>query len=149
VNGRCRSDGMTLLVETRQAAAPMRRPLPRGTSVGLVIIAIALLVGVTTASDYGVTIDEFNTDDYGRKALAWYTSGFRDRASFDTVEPLLWYYGPWFQMLIAWVQSWAAADPLTIRHAFTFAAGLCGLGALLPLGLLTYGTWAGTAALLF
>jgi len=139
---------MTLLVETRQAAAPMRRPLPRGTSVGLVIIAVALLVGVTTASDYGVTIDEFNTDDYGRKALAWYTSGFRDRASFDTVEPLLWYYGPWFQMLIAWVQSWAAADPLTIRHALTFAAGLCGLGALLPLGLLTYGAWAGTTALI-
>ena len=117
--------------------------------VGLhVATAIALLVGVATASDYGITIDEFNTEDYGRKALAWYTSGFGDRSSFETVEPLLWYYGPWFQMLIAWVQSWATADPLTMRHALTFVAGLCGLAALLPLGVLTYGAWAGTAALI-
>jgi hypothetical protein len=88
---------MTLLVETRQAAAP-------GASVGLVIHCHCAAGRVTTASDYGVTI------------------GFRDRTSFDTVEPLLRYYGPWFQMLIAWVQLWAAADPLTIRHALTFAA---------------------------
>src|SRR4029079_11487332 len=39
-------------------------------------------------------------------------------------------------------------DPLTIRHALTFALGLFGLGALLPLGLMTYGAWAGTAALI-
>jgi hypothetical protein len=30
----------------------------------------------------------------------------------------------------------------------TFVAGLCGLAALLPLGVLTYGAWAGTAALI-
>ena len=138
----------SLLVDTRQAVVGTRQPLPSGTLVGILVTAIALVVGIATAGDYGITIDEFNTEDYGRKALAWYTSGFRDRSSFETVEPLLWYYGPWFQMLIAWVQSWAAADPLTIRHALTFVAGLCGLAALLPLGVLTYGAWAGTAALI-
>ena len=138
----------SLLVDTRQAVVGTRQPLPSGTLVGMLVTAIALVVGIATAGDYGITIDEFNTEDYGRKALAWYTSGFRDRSSFETVEPLLWYYGPWFQMLIAWVQSWATADPLTIRHALTFVAGLCGLAALLPLGVLTYGAWAGTAALI-
>ena len=118
------SFGPSLLVDTRQAVVETRQPLPSGTFVGMLVTAIALVVGIATAGDYGITIDEFNTEDYGRKALAWYTSGFRDRSSFEMVEPLLWYYGPWFQMLIAWVQSWATADPLTIRHALTFVAGL-------------------------
>jgi hypothetical protein len=142
-----RSRGANLLVDIGHFVARTREPFPSGTAVGILIAAIALVAGAVTAGDYGITIDEFNTEDYGRKALAWYTSGFTDRASFETVEPPLWYYGPWFQMLIAWVQSWGAGDPLTIRHALTYAAGLCGLGALLPLGLGTYGAWAGTAAL--
>jgi hypothetical protein len=126
-----------------------RPALPSGAIIiGIIIIVVVLTIGMVTAGNYGISIDEFNTEDYGRKALAWYTSGFRDRASFETVEPLLWYYGPWFQILIAWIQSWSAADPLTIRHALTFALGLFGLGALLPLGLMTYGAWAGTAALI-
>jgi hypothetical protein len=126
-----------------------RSALPSGAIIiGIIIIVVVLTIGMVTAGNYGISIDEFNTEDYGRKALAWYTSGFRDRASFETVEPLLWYYGPWFQILIAWIQSWLAADPLTIRHALTFALGLCGLGALIPLGLMTYGAWAGTAALI-
>jgi hypothetical protein len=66
---------------------------------GTVILAMALVTGLTTASHYGMTIDEFNTDDYGPKALAWYISGFTDRSHFETVEFSLWYYGPWFQIL--------------------------------------------------
>src|SRR5947207_1862607 len=131
-----RSYSADLFADTTNAVARTRWPPSSGTTFGILIFAIALVVGLATAGDYGITIDEFNTEDYGRKALAWYTSGFRDRASFEAVEPPLWYYGPWFQMLVAWVQSWAVADPLTIRHALTFVAGLCGLAALLPLGVL-------------
>jgi len=61
-----------------------------------VLLIAALIIGLTTAGDYGATIDEFNTNDYGPKALAWYTSGFTDRSQFETVEFSLWYYGPWF-----------------------------------------------------
>jgi hypothetical protein len=32
---------------------------------------VVLGVGVSTAADYGISIDEFNADDYGPKALAW------------------------------------------------------------------------------
>jgi hypothetical protein len=69
------------------------------------VLGLALLIGLATAGDYGFTIDEFNMDDYGPKALAWYTSGFTDQSHFETVETWLWACGPWFQILTAIVQS--------------------------------------------
>ena len=113
----------------------------------MLLLGIALAVGLATAADYGVTIDEFNANDYGPKALAWYTSGFSDRSHFETVEAPLWYYGPWFQMLTAAVQALNLADPLTVRHAMTFLIGLIGLAALLPMARLSVGRWAGPVAL--
>jgi hypothetical protein len=107
---------------------------------------LALIVGLATATDYGITIDEFNTDDYGPKALAWYTSGFTDHSQFETVEFSLWYYGPWFQMLTAFLQSLKLGDPLTVRHATTFVVGLTGIAALLPIARLSAGRWAGPVA---
>lgn|GEM_PF-670120 len=114
---------------------------------GTILLGVALAIGLATASDYGVTIDEFNANDYGPKALAWYTSGFADRSHFETVEAPLWYYGPWFQMLTAAVQRLNLADPLTVRHAMTFLVGLTGLAALLPMARLSVGRWAGPVAL--
>ncbi len=116
-------------------------------AVALAVLATALVVGLATAADYGITIDEFNADDYGPKALAWYTSGFTDRSQFETVEAPLWYYGPWFQMLTAAVQSLRLADPLTIRHALFFALGLTGVAALYPMARLAFGRWVGPAAI--
>ena len=113
---------------------------------GATILAVALVIGLATASHYGTTVDEFNTNDYGPKALAWYTTGFTDRSHFETVEFSLWYYGPWYQMLTAFVQSLRLADPLTVRHAMTFLVGLAGLAALLPIARLSVGRWAGPVA---
>jgi hypothetical protein len=112
-----------------------------------VLLSAALVVGLATAADYGLTVDEFNTDDYGPKALAWYTSGFKDRSHFETVEFSLWYYGPWFHMLTAYLQSFDFADRITVRHAMTFLAGLGGIAALLPIGRLAVGRWAGLVAI--
>ena len=105
---------------------------------GEIIAAAALLgavlaVGLATATDYPLTVDEFNTDDYGPKALAWYTSGFKDRSHFETVEFSLWYYGSWFHMLVAYVQSFNFADHVAVRHSMTFLAGLASVAALLPM----------------
>lgn len=124
--------------------------LPRTDWEFLLVIALlagALMVGLATASDYGISIDEFNADDYGPKALAWYTSGFTDRSHFETVEFSLWYYGPWFHMLTSFVQSFDLADRFTVRHAMTFLIGLGGLAALLPIGRLAAGRWAGLTAI--
>jgi hypothetical protein len=115
--------------------------------VAAALLAAALVVGLSTAADYGLAVDEFNTDDYGPKALAWYTSGFKDRSHFETVEFSLWYYGPWFQMLTAYVQSFDFTDRITVRHAMTFLVGLAGVAALLPIGRLAAGRWAGLAAI--
>src|SRR5882724_2264534 len=81
----------------------------------LLVGAIAV-IGLVTAGDYGITVDEFNADAYGPKSLAWYTSGFTDHSSFETVEDTLWYYGPWSHMLIAAVQSLGIAEHWAVRH---------------------------------
>jgi hypothetical protein len=111
------------------------------------LLSVALVVGLSTVADYGLTVDEFNTADYGPKALAWYTSGFKDRSHFETVESPLWYYGPWFHMLTAYIQSFDFADPIIVMHAMTFLVGLAGIAALLPIGRLAVGRWAGLAAI--
>jgi hypothetical protein len=110
------------------------------------LLSAVLVIGLATVGDYGITVDEFNADDYGPKALAWYTSGFTDRSSFETVEDTLWYYGPWFHILTAIVQSFGIADPWTVRHAMTFITGLAGIAALVPIGRLAVGRWAGLVA---
>ncbi len=114
---------------------------------GVGLLGVALVVGLATARNYGLTVDEFNTDDYGPKALAWYTSGFTDRSQFETVEQFLWYYGPWHQILTAIVQSLKLTDAFTVRHAMTFLAGLAGVAALIPIAHLSVGRWAGPVAI--
>jgi hypothetical protein len=47
----------------QRAIAPARLGLPSGTAVGIMSIAVTLVVEVVTAGDYGITIDEFNTED--------------------------------------------------------------------------------------
>jgi hypothetical protein len=124
-----------------------KRPIDAEIVAAAGLLSAVLVVGLATAADYGLTVDEFNTDDYGPKALAWYTSGFKDRSHFETVEFSLWYYGPWFQMLTAYIQSFDFADRITVRHAMTFLVGLAGVAALLPLGRLAAGRWTGLAAI--
>jgi hypothetical protein len=125
-----------------------RLPISSDSMAGLGVLGAALLIGLITASDFGFTIDEFNADDYGPKALAWYTTGFIDRSQFETVEEWLWAYGPWFQILTASIQSLHLADPVTVRHAMTFLVGLVGIAALLPIGRVTFGPWAGVIAII-
>jgi hypothetical protein len=139
------------------AADPVPADAPRGRTAAFerdpeILAAIALfsaiaVIGLVTVGDYGIGVDEFNADDYGPKSLAWYTSGFTDRSSFETVENTLWFYGPWFHMLTAFVQSLGLADHWTVRHTLTFLAGLAGIAAVVPMARLAIGRWAGLAAL--
>lgn len=129
----------------RAPAAQMPQPaLDAEMALGGLLLGLVLVIGLVTAPDYGITIDEFNTEDYGPKALAWYLSGFTDRSQFPFEEMAM--YGPWAQMLTTAVQSLGLASALTVRHAVHFVLGLAGIAALLPLGRLVAGKWAGLTA---
>jgi hypothetical protein len=116
--------------------------------VGAALLVAAAIIGLATVAGYGFGVDEFNADDYGPKALAWYTSLGADRSHLETVEPFLWYYGPWPQILTAIAQSFNLTDPITVRHAVTFLVGLAGLAALIPIARVSVGAWAGPLAIL-
>lgn len=134
-------------VSNTAPTARILAPIDAEILATVALLSVVLTIGAATVTEYGITADEFNAQDYGTKALAWFTSGFRDRAMFDTVEDTLWYYGPWFHILVTWVQSLSSANPWTVRHAMTFAAGLLGIAALLPIGRLAVGRWAGFVAI--
>jgi hypothetical protein len=107
-----------------------------------------LVVGFATLRDYGIALDEWNADEYGVKALAWYTSGFNDRGMFNDVEETLWYYGPWFQILTALIQTLDIAGHWTTRHAVTLVTGIVGIAMLVPLARRVAGSWAGLTAII-
>src|ERR1700730_18017232 len=109
------------------------------------VLAAVLLVGLLTIHDQGITVDEFVFDELGPKMLDWYLSGFHQTHSY--YDPDVVYYGPWFQMLVAIVQSLSDADRFDVRHGVTFMVGLAGLAAVVPIGRLVIGRWAGFAAL--
>ena len=115
------------------------------TIASAVLLTGTLVVGLTTVRNYSITVDEFLFDDYGPKALAWYTSGGTDTSLYYHYDN--WLYGPWFQMLVASAQAFDLADRFDIRHAMTFLVGLAGLAALVPLGRIVVGPWAGFTAL--
>jgi hypothetical protein len=105
-----------------------------------------LVVGFATLRDYGIALDEWNADDYGVKALAWYASGFHDRGLFNDVEETLWYYGPWF--LTTLIQALDIAGHWTTRHAVTLVTGIVGIAMLVPLARRVAGPWAGLTAII-
>ncbi len=110
------------------------------------LFALAALVALWTVSDYAITVDEFNADDFGQKSLAWYTSLFTNRSNFDSVEDTLWFYGPWFHILTTLVQSLDLAERWATRHLLTFLLGLAALAALVPIARLASGRWVGLIA---
>jgi hypothetical protein len=130
--------------------ASMRRRL--GTDPEIVVATAllcgTLVVGFATLKDYGIAVDEWNADNYGVKALAWYTSGFNDRGMFNDVEETLWYYGPWFQILTALIQALDIAGHWTTRHAVTLVTGIVGIATLVPLARRVAGPWAGLTAII-
>jgi hypothetical protein len=115
--------------------------------VATAVLCGAVLVGLASLDDYGIGVDEWNADAYGAKALAWYTSGFNDRAMFNEVEDTLWYYGPWFQILVALTQTLDIAEHWTTRHAVALVIGILGIATLVPMARRVAGRWAGVTAI--
>jgi hypothetical protein len=134
---------MTLATPAPRARRSIRADAEIRASAAL--LAAVLLVGLLTIRDQGITVDELVFDEFGPKMLDWYLSGFHRTHSY--YDPDVAYYGPWFQILVAVVQSLTDADRFDVRHAVTFMVGLAGLAAVVPIGRLVIGRWAGLAAL--
>lgn len=122
----------------------MRRLDGEVAATAVMLIGV-LAVGLVTVPDYAITTDELLFDPYGRGAWHWYLSGLNDWPVFP--EPEIAYYGPWFQMLTAGLQALGFGRPFDVRHGTTFVVGLVGLAALLPLGRMAIGRWAGFTAI--
>jgi hypothetical protein len=129
------------------SGADSRRDTDAELLAVIALLALAGVIGLATVADYGIGVDEFNADEYGPKSLAWYASGFQDRSSFDSVEETLWFYGPWFHIVTALLQSVGFAEHWITRHALTFLLGLAAVAALLPMARRTVGRWAGLVAI--
>src|SRR6202521_201662 len=137
-----------------QVSTTLAAPVPRArrhiwadpeSLASAALLTAVLLVGLLTVRAQGTTIDELVFDEFGQKMLDWYLSGFRTTYRYYDVAVVP--YGPWFQILVGIVQSLTDADRFDIRHAVTFMVGLAGLAALVPIGRLAIGPWAGFAAL--
>jgi hypothetical protein len=135
------------------APKPPAAPMPRtgsGRTVDLEVVAsvallsLVLAIGMASVRDYGIGTDEFVMDAQGPRFLAWYTSGFTDRAWLTDVDARL--YGAWFDMLIAFLQSLRLAEPFWIRHVTTLLVGLGGLVAVIQIGRVAIGPWVGLTA---
>jgi hypothetical protein len=138
--------GQVLTMLATSAARTRRRIWADAESLASVaLLTSVLFVGLLTIRDQGITIDEFVFDEFGPKMLDWYLSGFHKTYSY--YDEGVVYYGPWFQILVGIVQSLTDADRFDVRHAVTFMVGLAGLAAVVPIGRIAIGRWAGFAAL--
>lgn len=109
------------------------------------LLGAVLVIGLATVSNYAVTPDEFRYDQIGTDLLSLYGGGDREAAKTATAGGNV--YAQWFQVLTAALQSLIPGNHFDVRHALTFVIGLAGLAALLPLGRLAIGRWAGLMAI--
>jgi hypothetical protein len=105
-------------------------------------LGAVLVIGLASVSNYAITPEEFRYDELGPRLLSLYGGEREVLPSTDT--PV---YAQWFQVLTAAVQSVIPGNRFDIRHGLTFLIGLGGLAALLPIGRLAIGRWAGLTAL--
>jgi hypothetical protein len=106
------------------------------------LLGAVLVIGLATVSNYAITPEEFRYDELGQRLLSLY-GGERGAVSAPDGNA----YAQWFQVLTAAVQSFLPTHRFDVRHALTFTIGLAGLAALLPLGRLAIGRWAGLTAI--
>lgn len=108
------------------------------------LMGMMLVVVLMTASDYGISVDEFLFDVYGAKSLSFYTSLGLDRSSLEWYDDYL--YGPWFHILVTWVQSFELGAPFDVRHVMTGLLSLTGLVAVFLIGRRVFNARVGLVA---
>jgi Dolichyl-phosphate-mannose-protein mannosyltransferase len=107
---------------------------------------IALLAALTaivffTFRDYAISNDEAVQHHYGELILAYYASGFADRAVFSFQN--LYLYGGLFDIAAVTLSDQLAIDPYELRHLLCALIGICGISATAATARLVAGPRAG------
>lgn len=88
------------------------------------LLAVAVLV-VLTYREYGIIWDSEVQDEYGRKLLSFYLSGFHDRSAFEFQN--LYLYGGAFDLTAALLNQVSPLGEYETRHLLGGMVGVLGL----------------------
>jgi hypothetical protein len=111
---------------------------------GLWLLAVAALMSLTYG-DYGIIWDAQVQNDYGKKLLDWYLSGFRDRSAFHYDN--LYLYGGGFDLLAALLNRVSPLGEYETRNLLGGMVGVLGLAGTWRLARHLAGARAGFLAL--
>ena len=110
------------------------------------LLLLAALVGLVIATfrDYAVTNDEWIQHRYGELILAYYKSGFTDRAVFELDN--LYLYGGLFDSAAILIGHLVPMDIYNLRHLLCGLIGVGGLAAAMATARMIAGARAGLIA---
>lgn len=91
------------------------------------LFALLLVFAVAAFREYGISNDEEVQHRYGAMIIAYYTSGFADRALFTYKN--LYLYGGLFDVAAVLLERALPFDPYLIRHLLSGLIGVAGIVA--------------------
>lgn len=112
---------------------------------GILVAGLLLLVALTFR-DYGISNDEEVQHRYGELIVAYYGSGFADRALFDYKN--LYLYGGLFDVIAVLLAKVLPLDVYLLRHLLSGVIGVAGIGVAALTARLIAGARAGLIAAL-
>ena len=124
----------------------MRATLSRDPYDLASVVLLAVLVGLVIATfrDYAITNDEWIQHRYGELILAYYKSGFTDRAVFELDN--LYLYGGLFDSAAILLGRLVPMDIYDLRHLLCGLIGVGGLAAAMATARMIAGARAGLIA---
>lgn len=110
------------------------------------VVLLAVLVGLVIATfrDYAITNDEWIQHRYGELIVAYYKSGFTDRAVFELDN--LYLYGGLFDSAAILLGRLVPMDIYDLRHLLCGLIGVAGLAAAMATARMIAGARAGLIA---
>lgn len=106
-----------------------------------ILLAGLVVLVLLTFRDYGISNDEEVQHRYGELIVAYYTSGFSERALFDYKN--LYLYGGLFDVIAVLLAKILPLDVYALRHLLSALIGVAGIGAAAAVARMIAGARAG------
>jgi hypothetical protein len=134
-------------MQSRSARKPLGLSRYDGYDAAALVLLLALVVLVLlTFRSYGISNDEVVQQRYGELIIAYYSSGFTDRALFKLDN--LYLYGGLFDVTATLIARALSADVYHVRHLLCAGFGIGGIVATWATARLIAGPRAGLMAAL-